>query len=241
MKKILIFALTAIILVTSLFCIVGARDEDNYIYVWEFQETTKAYPVMNSIEDCIGLKSYYQTNNFNFSGYTEDHGEMQVNIECTSTGILIDVFMLTGSYPTYDYVLESNTYNDVGFILGNGIEIIGFIDGVPNYVTSLADITGFFEGTNYLTNKNFMREGYYVSFPINQEQVMNDNIIGTISSSLGSFILGIGSAFPTAFQSVFITNGALNALSIFLLVLFGCALAYGCVRWITGLFRKESN
>lgn len=76
------------------------------------------------------------------------------------------------------------------------------------------------------------------------------DIVSPIITAIGEFISGLGGAFLTAFQEIFMVKtvvegvaqySGINSLGIFLLVLSGCSLAYGVVRWITGLFRRETN
>ena len=76
---------------------------------------------------------------------------------------------------------------------------------------------------------------------------MAESIITTIITALTSFVTGLGSAFLSAFQSIFLIEGdagvyeGLNDLGIFVLVFFGISLGYGVIRWITGLFRREAR
>ena len=74
-------------------------------------------------------------------------------------------------------------------------------------------------------------------------------IITPIITSISEFVSGLGGAFVEAFQSVFMvpttvngvtTYSGLSPLGIFLLVLFGVSLGYGVIRWVTGLFRRET-
>jgi hypothetical protein len=75
-------------------------------------------------------------------------------------------------------------------------------------------------------------------------------IITPIITAIGDFVSGLGAAFLSAFQTIFMnatvvegvtTYSGLNPLGIFLLVFFGISLGYGVIRWITGLFRREAN
>lgn len=79
---------------------------------------------------------------------------------------------------------------------------------------------------------------------------MASEIVTTIINAITAFVSGLGGAFLTAFQTVFMnatvvegvtTYDGLNPLGIFILVFFGISLGYGVIRWITGLFRRESN
>ena len=76
------------------------------------------------------------------------------------------------------------------------------------------------------------------------------NIVGTIVSAGTAFVQGLGQWFLKAFQVIFmnatgsgesITYSGLNPLGIFILIMFGISLGYGVIRWITGLFRRESR
>ena len=72
-------------------------------------------------------------------------------------------------------------------------------------------------------------------------------IVEVIISAITEFVAGLGGAFLEAFQHIFMVQGTegtfsgLNDLGIFILVFFGISLGYGVIRWITGLFRRESN
>lgn len=76
---------------------------------------------------------------------------------------------------------------------------------------------------------------------------MGSEIVTTIVTAITSFVSGLGSAFLSAFQTLFMiettdgTFSGLNDLGIFVLVFFGISLGYGVIRWITGLFRREAN
>lgn len=76
------------------------------------------------------------------------------------------------------------------------------------------------------------------------------SVVSTIISAGSAFIQGLGSWFLQAFQIIFmnasgsgetVTYSGLNPLGIFILIFFGISLGYGVVRWITGLFRRESR
>ena len=79
---------------------------------------------------------------------------------------------------------------------------------------------------------------------------MASEIVTTIITAITSFVSGLGGAFLTAFQTIFMiatttdgvtTYSGLNPLGIFILVFFGISLGYGVIRWITGLFRREAR
>lgn len=76
---------------------------------------------------------------------------------------------------------------------------------------------------------------------------MASELVTTIITALTSFVSGLGSAFVSAFQTLFMIEGengtysGINDLGIFILVFFGISLGYGVIRWITGLFRREAN
>lgn len=73
------------------------------------------------------------------------------------------------------------------------------------------------------------------------------DIVSTIITAITSFVSGMGEAFLSAFQHIFMiettegTFSGLNDLGVFLLVFFGISLGYGVIRWITGLFRREAR
>lgn len=72
-------------------------------------------------------------------------------------------------------------------------------------------------------------------------------IVTTIIAAITAFVSGMGTAFLEAFQHIFMietstgTFEGLNDLGVFLLIFFGISLGYGVIRWITGLFRRESR
>ena len=76
---------------------------------------------------------------------------------------------------------------------------------------------------------------------------MASEIVTTIITAITSFVTGLGGAFLSAFQNLFMIEGTggtfdgLNQLGIFVLVFFGISLGYGVIRWITGLFRSNAN
>lgn len=73
------------------------------------------------------------------------------------------------------------------------------------------------------------------------------NIVTTITTALTDFVGGMGEAFVSAFQHLFMIAGengtysGINDLGQFILIFFGISLGYGVIRWITGLFRREAN
>lgn len=76
---------------------------------------------------------------------------------------------------------------------------------------------------------------------------MASELVTTIITALTSFVSGLGSAFVSAFQTLFMIEGengtysGINDLGIFILVFAGVSLGYGVIRYITGLFRREAN
>ena len=72
-------------------------------------------------------------------------------------------------------------------------------------------------------------------------------IVSIIISAITEFVTGMGGAFVSAFQNLFMIKGTggtfegLNDLGTFILIFFGISLGYGVIRWITGLFRRESR
>lgn len=68
-----------------------------------------------------------------------------------------------------------------------------------------------------------------------------------IVSSLTEFITGLGGGFVSAFQNLFMIKSAegtfsgINDLGQFMLAMFGIALGYGVIRFIMGLFRRETR
>ena len=76
------------------------------------------------------------------------------------------------------------------------------------------------------------------------------SIISPIIEAITEFVTGFGESFLHAFQTVFMnatvvdgvtTFSGINNLGIFVLSLFGLSLAYGVIRFVTGLFRRETR
>ena len=73
------------------------------------------------------------------------------------------------------------------------------------------------------------------------------NIVTTIVDAVTEFVGGMGGAFLSAFQNLFMIKDSagvysgLNDLGVVILVFFGISLGYGVIRWITGLFRGEAH
>lgn len=76
---------------------------------------------------------------------------------------------------------------------------------------------------------------------------MGSGMITTIIDALAEFVSGMGGAFVSAFQNLFMIAGengtysGINDLGQFILVLFGLGLGYGAIRFVMGLFRKETK
>lgn len=76
---------------------------------------------------------------------------------------------------------------------------------------------------------------------------MGSGMITTIIDALAEFVSGMGSAFVSAFQNLFMIAGengtysGINDLGQFILVLFGLGLGYGAIRFVMGLFRKGTK
>lgn len=82
---------------------------------------------------------------------------------------------------------------------------------------------------------------YVPKFSIGEVEPIEEGIMNSVLPSIGSFVAGIGTGFVNAFTSIFLDNGSINPLGVMILIFFGIALGYGVIRWITGLFRRESN
>ena len=76
---------------------------------------------------------------------------------------------------------------------------------------------------------------------------MGTTLIQTVIDSIVGFVTGISGAFVSAFQNIFMVESSegvfsgISDLGTFLLVMFGISLGYGVIRWITGLFRRETR
>lgn len=246
MKKIILIFTTILIVVSSLLLFASARDNNDYTLVLEFQENTKAYPIMNGLENAIGFGEYYGTKNFTFNCFPDEYNEKTLYVSMVNGNLTIKSFDMGGNYPTFDYVLpDAYKYSDIAFVR---IENVYYIAGATNegYKAIVDMSTMQVDGQNslwfgdYLTLKDDLREGYRVEFPFNPIDDMEKPLVQNILDGLTEFVPGVATAFPMAFTSVFMTDGHFNSLSIVLLCFFGLALGYGVVRFITGSFRKET-
>lgn len=240
MKKLLIIMITVSVIITSLVLIVCARQEDNYTYVIQFQETNKAYPIMNSEEDAIGFLSYYEVDNLIYNYYNAQGTETSMFLTISSNGITITTGQITGSYPMIDYSITSDTYDDFGLIYKNeNYYIVVWENGEPHIEENWDNISDGMS-FSYNTDKNYLSNDYYVQFPTPPIPSETTNIITLIVETIGEFINGIGYWFSNAFTIIFLDNGSPNTFAITLLIFFGVTLAYGVVRYVVGLFRKET-
>lgn len=246
MKKIILIFTTILIVVSSLLLFVSARDNEDYSYVLEFRENTKAYPIMNGLENSIGFGEYYGTKNFNFTCYPDEYGENQLYVTMINGNLSLKSFSIGGSYPTFDYTIaEAYKYSDIAFCrIDNEFYIVGLANEGYKVIIGMSSILmddyNTFMLDNYVTLRTNLRDGYRVDFPFNAIYDMEKPLVQNILDGLTEFASGIAAAFPMAFTSVFMTDGHFNALSIFLFCFFGLALGYGIIRWITGTFRKET-
>lgn len=251
MKKILIFAFTAIIILSTLVISTFAMKDVPYSYVLEFEQKSKAYPIASSVDDAVPFFEYYEvTQKIGNIYFTKQYEDAEINFTANRnlTTISVDA-KVDGSYPYFRFNFIEPTdgsYNDFAIISNNNnFSVVGFKDGVKSIVKE--DFNESFYNAYGNTTYYFsdivheeLSEGYFVEFPKTPTEFMVFSVVGNITDSIGTFVLGFGSSFARAFEAVFMIDGQFNALSIFLLVLFGCSLAYGCIRWITSLFRKET-
>lgn len=243
MKKILLIFITVLTVISSLLLFASARNEGSYFQVLEFQQTNKAYPIMNGLENAIGFGEYYGTKNFSFDVFPDQYNEFILSIIMRNGNITIEEFRLEGNYPTYSYsVSNPQNYNDIAICNIDGYcYIVGSTNDGYEIIVKYNTLNEF--GTdvfNYSVYKSDMREGYYVEFPFNAIDDMEKPLVKNLMEGAALFVSGMGPAFGNAFTSLFMTDGHLNALAVVLLCFFGLTLGYGVVRFITGLFRKET-
>lgn len=242
MKKIILITLTLITVVFLFALNVFAMSEIPYTQVIEFEETKKAYPIAQNLNDTVGFYEYYNVNttlNFKADHRMFDEGYMEIR---ASKNIVIISLRFIGSYPFLDYTVENPTqYDDFGiYYYNNTYRLVGINQGVKTEIvdfSTVMDPTG--EQFDVFTTTE-LSEGYYVDFPQTPEEAMNDGIVGTITDTIGGFVKGLGVSFVSAFNALFMVDGHLNSLSIFLLCISGIGLGYGVVRFTTHLFRKET-
>ena len=246
MKKIILIFTTILIVVSSLLLFASARDNEDYTSVLEFQNNPKAYPIMNGLENAIGFGEYYGTKNFNFECFPDENNEKTLNVRMVNGSVTLSLFEIGGNYPTFHYTLpDVYKYSDIAFVnIDNSYFIAGATTEGYKTIVNMGNITydignSFWLGT-YSSLATNLREGYRVEFPFNPIDDMEKPLMQNLIDGLKEFVPGIAVAFPVAFTSIFMTNGHFNALSIVILSFFGLAVGYGVVRFITGLFRKET-
>lgn len=76
---------------------------------------------------------------------------------------------------------------------------------------------------------------------------MGATILEILITAITSFVTGISGAFVSAFQHIFMVESSegvfsgVSDLGTFLIVMLGISLGYGIVRYVTGLFRRETR
>lgn len=246
MKKIILFTLTFVLVLASLLLCVSARNNDSYNDVMIFSNTDKSYPVMNSFSDAIGFNEYYGSNNLEL--VTVGNGDMGdiITIRLTVNNFVVTRYSMDSSMPPVGYTLTTvNKYKDVAICYNNGTAVIAGLtsqgyEKIIDYSQISIDQDFPVSLSSNVVTKDNLPQGKYVQFPDVSGEAVRPSVINAILSGITEFIPGLGAGFVTAFTAVFMTNGQLNALSITLLCFFGLALGYGIVRFITGLFRKET-
>ena len=236
MKKIILIIMT-IVMVIGLFVIsASARDETNYKHVLQFENNKKAYPIMKSKEDAIGFFEYYK-GNIDLTLHAQ--GEYyEFNIHGKKNDSLILNFELNGSYPMFTLVVENaSLYTDFTIIeLSSTFYLYGWRDGVIEEIYNLSPkiaqaTSGNADFETYVSSS--LSSGYYVNFGEDELPSEDDtDMVGVILFAVGAIVVGLGNAFSNAFTSVFLTNGMLNPLAIFILCFFGISLAVGLVYYI---------
>lgn len=245
MKKIILFTLTFVLVLASLLLCVSARNNDSYNDVMIFSNTDKSYPVMNSLSDAIGFYEYYGSNNLRLVTVGIGEGDI-ITINMTVNNFVVKSYSMDSVIPPVGYILTTvNKYKDVAICYNNGTAVIAGLtsqgyEKIIDYSQISIDPDFPVSLSSNVVTKDNLPEGKYVQFPDISGVAVRPSVINAILSGITEFIPGLGSGFVTAFTAVFMTNGQLNALSITLLCFFGLALGYGIVRFITGLFRKET-
>lgn len=244
MKKIILILISCIMLV-SVFCVcASARDNTDYTYFIEFNENKNAYPIMNSKENAVGLFEYYK-GNFNLNRAVD--GEFGIiSIMGKRNDSMVMMFNFYGSYPNIDVVVENvSTYTDFCILYLNGtFYLYGWKDGELIELKNLDEFPEL-DSFEYYTSTT-LSDGYKIDLP--DETVIPDkddmekgDMFDVMFVVLSSFVVGLGTTFSEAFSSMFIANGVLNSLAIFILVMAGVFLAIGIIYMIFQKFNKKGE
>lgn len=236
--------LTVFTILTTLVITVCAIEPNQVQSVLEFEQTKKAYPIADSVENAVGFFDYYNisiTEKIHFEKSYEDTSfSFSANRSANSLTINASI---NGSYPTFYYMLIDGAYKDFAISYdGDNLVVIGFVDGRKVIVNSDLNIDFYNTPGNELIYFSQLlydspTEGYYIEYPSDQEE---NSIVSSITVSVTTFVIEVSSVFVNAFNLIFISNGSISSVGIFLLTMFGVALGYVIVRFITYLFRKES-
>lgn len=236
--------LTVVTILTAMLITVCAIEPNQVQSVLEFTETKKAYPIADSVDNAIGFFDYYNINVNEGIHFEKPYEDVSFTFTAyrTANSFAINSY-INGSYPYFLYEIINGSYNDFAISYdGDNLVVIGFLDGRRVIVNPDLDIDFYNaegNGSFYFSNLLYdsPTEGYFVDF---EETPLNEDITSPITQSLFDFVVRFGGAFLGAFTAIFMFEGSINALGITVLVLFGVVLGYGVIRWITGLFRKES-
>lgn len=259
MKKFIAIIICTFILISVFAVSAFAMEIKPYVRVINFSNTDKSYPIGDSVENATRFFEYYEVNPHNtiarfvFPFIEDAYPDYFSEIRSSPTNYNIIAFV--SEYPFFNLsLIKDNSVTDIAIIYEDGlykvINYVGsdiltidgsnyFINDLLNTLNTVSSDSSQVAWATYFVDD--LAEGHYIQFPRTNEERIAPSVFNSILPALGAFVGGIGSAFATGFTSVFMTNGSINALGIFILVLVGVSLGYGVVRWITGLFRKESN
>ena len=232
-------------MLVSVFCVcASARDNTDYTYFIEFDENKNAYPIMNSKENAVGLFEYYK-GDFDLNRCVDgEYGH--INFLGKKKDSLIIVFAVTGDYPMFELgVMDVASYTDFCILhLNSTFYLYGWKDGAIEEIFNLDEaIEGY--TFDYYTSTT-LSDGYKIDLP--NETVIPDkddmekgDMFDVLFVVLSSFVVGLGTTFSEAFSSMFIVNGVLNSLAIFILVMAGVFLAIGIIYMIFQKFNKKGE
>ena len=251
MKKFIIIMLTVITLLASLTVFASAKmftPPTSTNECLAFAENKIAYPFYKNFTVANGQECLYPTL---FAVYDTNSIELRSVYNGTTNGMLIKAsrqnnmieFFYTGTADGEEQLIYSGAGYDILLYGMNGSMYYAIVDSSYKFMrTAVLGDSTIYPLTNWLLTVSYAEElGYTLGYGTNPPAIEPGHIDDVIFDGLFPFVVGIGSTFAYAFSSVFFVNGTLNALAIFLLVMFGVVLGYGVIRWITGKFRKESN
>ena len=227
------------------FCIIAsARDNTDYTYVLEFENNKNAYPIMNSKENAVGLFEYYKGDFSLFRAVDGEYGT--INVDGAKKDSLVLRFNMYGDYPMFEIgVIDVASYTDFCILyLNSTFYLYGWKDGSIEEIYNLDEAIADTDFDYYVSSS--LSDGYIVNLPNetiipDKDEMEKGDMIDVLLVVLSSFIVGIGATFSEAFSSMFLVNGVLNSLAIFLLVMGAVFMAIGLIFVIIKTFSKKGE